>query len=77
MMRLAVVLGAFMALIIFWHECGEDIAVFCYRIGSGYFATVRSRALVPVPVSPGIARTSAACSNSSAICSTDFMISKD
>lgn len=52
MMRLTAWLGAFTAVILLWHECSEDIVVFCYRIGSGVFATARSRALVPVPVSP-------------------------
>jgi hypothetical protein len=35
--------------LLLWHECGEDIGVFCYRIGLGAFTAMRSRALVPVP----------------------------
>jgi hypothetical protein len=77
MMRLTAWLGAFTAVILLWHECSEDIVVFCYRIGSGVFATARSRALVPVPVSQAIARTNPACSNSSLISSTRSMMSKD
>jgi hypothetical protein len=77
MMRLTAWVTAFTALLLFWHECGEDVPVFCYRIGSGLFTTVRSRALVPVAVSQAHARTNGACSNSSLISSTSSMMSKD
>jgi hypothetical protein len=51
MMRFGVLLTtAVISLIFFWHECGGDLGVFCYRIGSGAFSGLRSRALVPVPV---------------------------
>lgn len=50
MIRPGVVLAAIGSLILLWHECGEDLAVFCYRIGSGAFTGLRSRGLVPVPV---------------------------
>jgi len=50
MIRLAALLAGIIGLIFFWHECGEDLAVFCYRIGLGAFTSLRSRALVPVPV---------------------------
>jgi len=36
--------------VLLWHECGEDLGVFCYRIGLGAFAAVRSRVLVPLPI---------------------------
>ena len=32
----------------FWEESGENPAVFCYLIAWGIFATLRSRALVPL-----------------------------
>lgn len=50
MIRLGVLLAAVGSLIFLWHECGGDLGVFCYRIGSGAFTGLRSRALVPVPV---------------------------
>jgi hypothetical protein len=80
MIRLTVLVAAVMTSIVLWNECGEDFGVFCYRIGLGAFATLRSRTLVPVPVSTQtltIARNRAACSNRSAISSTRFMTSKD
>jgi hypothetical protein len=78
MTRLAAVVAAVMASIVLWHECGEDIGVFCYRIGLGAFATLRSRTLVPVPVSVRtIARTRTECSNRSVISSIHFTTLKD
>jgi hypothetical protein len=64
-------IAAIMASIVLWHECGEDVGVFCYRIGLGAFTTMRSRALVPVPVSQfTLSRTRSACSNPSSTFST-------
>lgn len=78
MIRLAALSAAVIASIVLWHECGEDIGVFCYRIGLGTFTTLRSRTLVPVPVPVRtIARTRAECSNRSVISSTHFTTSKD
>jgi hypothetical protein len=77
MIRVASLVAAVMASIVLWHECGEDIGVFCYRIGLGAFTTLRSRALVAVPVTAQrIARTRAACSNRSDISSTLSTTSK-
>ena len=73
MTRLAAVLAAVMASIVLWHECGEDVGVFCYRIGLGAFATLRSRELVPVPVPVSqiiLSRNRSACSNLSSTFST-------
>jgi len=50
MTRIAVWLVALGVPLILWHECGEDVGVFCYRIGLGAFTSLRSRVLVPVPV---------------------------
>jgi len=47
---LSACLAVFTMLLLLWHECGEDVGVFCYRIGAGAFANVRSRSLVPVPI---------------------------
>jgi len=32
------------ALVLLWHECGEDLAVFCYRISRSGAMWIRSRA---------------------------------
>lgn len=77
MIRLAALLSVFTGLLLVWHESGEDLAVFCYRMGSGFINTARSRALVPVPVSQDLARTNRDCSNLSRIYSTISMMSKD
>jgi hypothetical protein len=78
MIRLTVLIAAIVASIVLWHECGEDIGVFCYRIGLGAFTTLRSHTLVPVPVSVRTTpRTRTECSNRSVISSTHFTTSKD
>jgi hypothetical protein len=78
MIRLTALIAAIIASIVLWHECGEDIGVFCYRIGLGAFATLRSHALVPVPVPVRtIARTRTECLNRSVISSMHFTTSKD
>ena len=78
MIRLTAPIAAIIASIVLWHECGEDIGVFCYRIGLGAFTRLRSHTLVPVPVAVRtIARTRTECSNRSVISSIHFMMSKD
>jgi hypothetical protein len=37
-------LGALNALVLLWHECGEDLGVFCYRISRSAVTWLRSRA---------------------------------
>jgi hypothetical protein len=49
MIRLGAWLAAIGSLIFLWHECGEDLVVFCYRIGSGAVTGLRTRGLVPAP----------------------------
>ena len=49
MNRLFALLPSVAVLMVLWQECGENPALFCYRIGVGAFATVRSRALGRVP----------------------------
>lgn len=71
MIRLAALIAAVIASLLLWHECGEDVGVFCYRIGLGAFTTIRSRSLVPVPASQiNISRNRSACSNPSSTFST-------
>lgn len=62
------------AYVLLWQECGENPLVFCYRIVWGAFTTVRSRALVPVRLSP---RINPACSKTYGISSRPFTMSKD
>jgi len=76
MIRMPAYIGltAFTAYVLLWQECGENPLVFCYRIVWGAFTTVRSRALVPVRLSPGI---NPACSKTYGIYSRPFTMSKD
>jgi hypothetical protein len=62
------------AVVVLWEECGENLAIFCYRIGWEVISNLRARALFLIPVS---VRTEAACWNTSATCSTRYMTSKE
>jgi len=81
MIRLSAWLASLTMLLLLWHECGEDPAVFCYRIGLGAFASVRSRSLVLVPVRDSVnfsaARHNYACSTPSSTFSTHSITRKD
>ena len=81
MIRLAALLAGIIGLIFFWYECGEDFAVFCYRIGLGAFTSLRLRALVPVPVRDSshlsAARNNIGCSTLSFTSSTRSITRKD
>ena len=81
MIRLGVLLAAVGGLIFLWHECGGDLAVFCYRIGLGAFTGLRSRALAPVPVRSfnyySAARNNAECLTPSFTSSTRFTTPRD
>jgi hypothetical protein len=61
------------ALGLLWYECGQDFALFCYRVGCGAFTVFRSRSLDLEPGSQVITETpmrnNDACSNLSFICS--------
>jgi hypothetical protein len=80
MIRLGALFAAVGSLIFFWHECGEDLAVFCYRIGLGAVTGLRSNLLVPVPVTDSsyssAARNNAECSTPSFISSAPFTARK-
>ncbi len=43
MMRWNAWVGVFSFMGLLWHECGEDLGVFCYRMGCTAFAAVRTR----------------------------------
>jgi len=80
MIRLSACLAAFTMLLLLWHECGEDVGVFCYRMGAGAFANVRSRSLVPVPVRNSVlsaTRNNAECSTPSFTSSARSIVPKD
>jgi hypothetical protein len=78
MIRLAALIAAVIASTVLWYECGEDIGVFCYRIGLGTFSMLRCRTLVPVPVSQiQASRNRFACSNSSSTFSTRSIAPRD
>lgn len=64
-------------LVLLWQECGENPAVFCYRISVGVFTTAKSRGFVSPPAFQIRQRFNAVCSNPSAIFSTPSTMSKD
>jgi len=74
MNRISIWLAPFTVPLLLWHECGEDVGVFCYRIGLGAFTSLRSRVLVSVPVRdsiyPSAARNNNECSTPSFTFST-------
>jgi hypothetical protein len=80
MIRVASLVAAVIASLLLWHECGEDVGVFCYRIGLGAFTTLRSRALVPVPARAsqiGLSRNRSACSTPSSTFSNRSTAQRD
>jgi len=46
------------AIVALWEECGENLAIFCYRIGWKAITQLRVQALVLIPES---VRSEAAC----------------
>ncbi len=62
-----------------WYECGDDLGVFCYRIGCGLFTAARQRAveLAPLATTRNLTRTNAACLNPSFTFSARFTTPKD
>ena len=44
MNRFAILMPSIAVLLVLWQECGENPALFCYRMGVGAFARVRVRA---------------------------------
>ena len=73
MIRPAVVLAFVGSLVFLWHECGQDLAVFCYRIGLGAVAGMRSYALVALrSANLSASGTSSECLTPSFTSSTRF-----
>ena len=72
---------AFGSLIFLWHECGEDLPVFCYRMGVGAVAGLRRRGLVLVPTGFSIpfsnARNRSECLTPSVTSSICFSTPRD
>lgn len=66
MIRLSAWIAVLTAIGFLWQECGEDLGVFCYRIGCSVFTFTRKRTLALMPVrhtpSGKFPRTNAACS---------------
>jgi hypothetical protein len=80
MTRSGALVAAVVASMVLWHECGEDVGVFCYRIGLGAISALRSRALVPVPVSATqitLSRNRSACSTPSSTFSNRYTAPRD
>ena len=50
------------AVVVLWQECGENLAIFCYRMLWEAFAGLRSPALIPIPLP---VRIEASCWNPS------------
>jgi hypothetical protein len=76
MIRPSMLLVGFGSLIFLWHECGEDLPVFCYRIGLGAVTGLRRRGLVLVPTRLAVhfaaARNRTECLRPSVTSSTRF-----
>lgn len=70
-------LGICGGVLIMWNESGENVFLFCYRMGWGAFSSMRSRTLAPVTISPDMTRTSAACLNRYFTSSVRSTIPKD
>jgi len=79
MNRLAALLPSVAVLVVLWQECGENPPLFCYRIGVGALAAVRSRAQLAARANAPerATRNRFPCSNPSGICFTRSMTSKD
>ena len=60
-------------LVMLWQESGENVALFCYRIGWGTYLNLRSRVTAP---NPETERLEVPCTNTSVICSTPYWMSK-
>jgi hypothetical protein len=80
MIRPALLLAIVVSLVLLWHECGQDLGVFCYRISLGAFTGLRERGLVPIPSRESFhlaARNRSECLTPSVTSSTCFSIPRD
>jgi hypothetical protein len=76
MTRLSSWMTAIGACVVIWNECGENPALFCYRIGISAFGSVRSRGELAAAMNP-ITRNNSRCSNLYGIFSARSTMSKD
>jgi hypothetical protein len=60
-------MAVFIGLGLLWHECRDDLAIFCYRIGCTAFAAARQR-LSSSAATPAVQRKTAG----NVACSTPF-----
>jgi hypothetical protein len=65
------------ACVVIWNECGENPALFCYRIGLSAFTSVRAHGGFATAAMNPIARASIRCSNPFGIFSTRSTMLKD
>jgi hypothetical protein len=81
MTRFSAWMTAVGACVMIWHECAENPAIFCYRIGRRAFTGIRSRSffLEPamIPVTRPVSRNDSRCSNPSGNFSTRSTMLKD
>lgn len=77
MMRFSAWMASIGLCVLLWHECAENPALFCYRIGMSAFACFRSHAQRLAPVINPAARNNLRCLNPSAIYSTRSTMLKD
>ncbi len=74
MTRFNALMAAVGTCVLVWHECAENPALFCYRIGLGAFTSVRSGGLTLAPIANSTARKTSGCSNPSGNFSTPSMM---
>jgi hypothetical protein len=77
MMRYSAWIASVSTCVMIWHECAENPAFFCYRIGLDALAGIRSRALLLAPVVNSTARNNFRCSSQSGSFSTPSTMWKD
>ena len=77
MMRFSAWMASISLCVLLWHECAENPALFCYRIGMSAFASFLPRPQILAPVINPVARNNPRCLNPSAIYSTRSTMLKD
>lgn len=77
MTRFSAWMTAVGACVVIWHECAENPAIFCYRIGRRAFSGIRSRSFFLAPAMIPVTRNDSRCSKPSGSFSTRSTMSKD
>jgi hypothetical protein len=77
MTRFSAWMTAVGACVVIWHECAENPAIFCYRIGRRAFTGIRSRSFFLAPAMIPVMRNDSRCSNPSGNYSTPSTMLKD